>query len=534
MTSLLRKMKPADSIPVIDLFAGPGGLGEGFSSILGNYGRRRFDVRLSIEKDVVAHRTLSLRALYRAMRDQHVPDCYYDYVTGKISREELFAHPDVPLEARHAALEARCAELGNTPNQEVDSWIESALDGASEWVLIGGPPCQAYSMAGRSRMRPGDPKKFESDARHLLYEQYLRILRDFGPTVFVMENVKGILTSRLGGSLIFDRILSDLQSPGNGHHYEIRSFVKDGANLTPLDYLIASEAFGLPQARHRVILFGIRSDWAGRGAHVLNEAGRLVLKPASSMVTVEEALAGIPPLRSRLSREDDSHSTWLSALRDAKQALKGWRHPDRQEIEEKMVGACTQAQNHYSFGGSFIECEQDLSGMPQLLRAWVEDSRVGGVLQHETRKHMRSDLGRYLFAACYAEVKERSLKVPDFPPKLLPLHGNIYHESVPFLDRFRVQLRDKQSTTIVSHIAKDGHYYIHHDPAQCRSLTVREAARLQTFPDNYYFEGSRTHQYWQVGNAVPPYLARQIGEIVLDFFDGAVTGCQQHQHAEVV
>jgi len=527
-------MKPADSIPVIDLFAGPGGLGEGFSSILGDYGQRRFDVRLSIEKDAVAHRTLSLRALYRAMRDTHVPDCYYDYVTGKISREELFAHPEVPPEARHAALEARCAELGGTPNQEVDNWIEAALDGASEWVLIGGPPCQAYSMAGRSRMRPGDPKKFESDARHLLYEQYLRILHDFGPTVFVMENVKGILTSRLGGSLIFDRILSDLQSPGNGHHYEIRSFVTDGTNLTPLDYLIESEAFGLPQARHRVILFGIRSDWASKGAHVLNEAGRFVLKPAPSLVTVDEALAGMPPLRSRLSREDDSHSTWLSALRDAKQALKGWRHPDRQEIEDKMIGAYAQAQNHESYGSSFVECDQDLSGMPQSLRAWLGDPRVGGVLQHETRKHMRSDLGRYLFAACYAEMKERSLKVPDFPPKLLPLHGNVYDESVPFLDRFRVQLRDKPSTTIVSHIAKDGHYYIHHDPAQCRSLTVREAARLQTFPDNYYFEGSRTHQYWQVGNAVPPYLARQIGEIVLDFLDSAMTSCQQHQYAEVV
>lgn len=134
---------------------------------------------------------------------------------------------------------------------------------------------------------------------------------------------------------------------------------------------------------------------------------------------------------------------------------------------------------------------------------------------------MESDLHRYLFASSFAREEKRSPKLRDFPKALLPSHQNVDSDSSPFDDRFRVQLRNQPSTTIVSHIAKDGHYYIHPEPSQCRSLTVREAARLQTFPDNYFFEGNRTEQYHQVGNAVPPLLARKIGEVVLRLLQSA-------------
>ena len=135
---------------------------------------------------------------------------------------------------------------------------------------------------------------------------------------------------------------------------------------------------------------------------------------------------------------------------------------------------------------------------------------------------MPSDLRRYAFAASFAAVTGCSPKLADFPESLLPNHNNIAlgRQGKMFSDRFRVQLRDRPSTTVTSHISKDGHYFIHYDPRQCRSLTVREAARLQTFPDNYRFEGPRTAQYHQVGNAVPPYLARQIAEIIAEILDG--------------
>lgn len=513
-------MKQQGPIPVIDLFAGPGGLGEGFTSLVDSDGARRFVVKVAIEKDPVAHRTLSLRAFFRSFPPGLVPECYYDYVRGNLTREELFAHPDAAEAVKQASSEARCAEMGKSPQEteKIDKWIKDALGGTREWALIGGPPCQAYSLAGRARMRLKDPTAFESDKRHFLYTEYLRIIREFAPSVFVMENVKGMITSQHGGSPIFDRILSDLTSPGNGLRYQIRSIVVDKEELEPKDFIIEAEKFGVPQRRHRVILFGIRSDLASDSDDLGRKRSRFLLTPVAKPVSVEEALSGLPPLRSRLSKEPDSHEAWLSALQMATTGLKGWKTITRFKMETMMVDAAAKAASYSSVGYRFDPRKILLDvTLPQELQAWLHDPKLGGVLQHETRSHMRSDLHRYLFASCFARENNYSPKLTIFPPKLRPAHGNIDAENVPFTDRFRVQLAKEPSSTVVSHIAKDGHYYIHHDPSQCRSLTVREAARLQTFPDNYFFEGNKTQQYHQIGNAVPPYLARKIAEVVNDF-----------------
>jgi DNA (cytosine-5)-methyltransferase 1 len=129
------------------------------------------------------------------------------------------------------------------------------------------------------------------------------------------------------------------------------------------------------------------------------------------------------------------------------------------------------------------------------------------------------DLLRYQFSSIFTQTYKRFPKLQEYSahsPKLLPDHDNA--ESGKFADRFRTQPADQVATTVTCHISKDGHYFIHYDPDQCRSWTVREAARVQTFPDNYLFCGSRTAQFHQVGNAVPPYLAKQIAEIVFTIF----------------
>ncbi|MCW5643004.1 MAG: DNA cytosine methyltransferase [Rhodoferax sp.] len=499
------------TVPIIDVFAGPGGLGEGFSALKDEQGKRAFRIALSVEKDAIACRTLRLRAVRRHLGDAGELDCYYALLRGEISREVFDAMAPVRLASADVDREVLNAEMGKVPALHVDARIRDALGNATDWVLIGGPPCQAYSLAGRAR-RANDAN-FEADEKHFLYREYLRILRVHAPPVFVMENVKGLLSSHHGGSPMFSRILRDLGAPARGLGYDIRSLVRrdDGFGLMPVDFLIEGEQYGIPQARHRVILLGIRSDLAHRPSGLLHKA--------SSPVTVNEVLSGLPRLRSRLSRGADSIDAWHEAVRLAPSAVRGWGVEGERQLIAAMVAAAKDARSLGDSGGAFVPKRSTLAGAPRELAKWLSAPQLGGVIQHEARQHMASDLARYLFAAAYAKEFKLSPTLDVFPAALLPAHENARRfegAKAPFLDRFRVQCGDMPSSTIVSHISKDGHYYIHYDPAQCRSLTVREAARLQTFPDDYFFEGNRTQQYVQVGNAVPPFLALKIAEIVRD------------------
>lgn len=495
-------------IPIIDLFAGPGGLAEGFAALKGYKQQPVFEIGLSIEKDAVAHKTLALRAVFRRLCGTKHVKHYYSYIRGEIDEATFRKQPSVADAFEHASKEARCLELGKADEKSIDGEIRTALGGQDTWVLIGGPPCQAYSLAGRSR-RAHD-KTFQKDEKHFLYREYLRIIQVHRPTIFVMENVKGLLSSQHSGSPMFEKIIMDLSKPAEGVEYEIRSFVKkgDSSSLDPTDYVIQAERHGIPQSRHRVILLGVRKD-VGASRHEL-------LSPIPKPVTVKQAIEDLPPLRSRLSRAD-SLEAWRKAVQAGSSYVKGWGTDSEPGMIELMRASAAAALS-INTGKPFIQKDYRKPKKPTELQLWLHDRNLGGFCQHEARSHMASDLARYLFAACFAQSQGYSPRLDVFPTKLLPDHINVQSdratEVIPFKDRFRVQCGKDPSTTVVAHIAKDGHYYIHYDPTQCRSLTVREAARLQTFPDNYFFAGNRTEQYTQVGNAVPPLLANKLAKVV--------------------
>lgn len=522
-------------INIIDLFAGPGGLGEGFSSFTSSK-ENPFQIRMSVEKEASAHKTLTLRAMFRILRRKKYTKAYFDYVEGKITKDELInLHPEQWAEALHETMGVPTA-LGDD-NETIHKRLRSLKRKHKEepWIVIGGPPCQAYSLVGRARNKGIEGYTPEDDKRHFLYQEYLEVLSIIEPDVFVMENVKGILSSKVNGAPIFPHILSDLENPGlsatgkkSGRKYKIFSFVKSpdkeglfsSAYSDNNDFIIKSENFGIPQTRHRVILLGIAED---------KNINRPPLLKETEEVPIELILNGLPELRSTISNrknlEKDSPEEWKRSITEyiekVKSELKGdalYRQflPELSEYAKNLQSDLPSKDNQYK---NYLISPY----APKKLSSWLTRNRPTVVLNHEARSHMRSDLGRYIYSACWASKdlfrgkKGPFPKAEDYPDCLEPDHAN--WNSGKFADRFRVQRYGRPATTVTSHISKDGHYFIHPDPTQCRSLTVREAARIQTFPDNYFFEGNRTEQYVQVGNAVPPYLAKQLAEVVYKVID---------------
>ena len=279
--------------------------------------------------------------------------------------------------------------------------------------------------------------------------------------------------------------------------------------ISAQDCLLKSEDYGVPQNRHRIIIIGVRSDLTFKPTP---------LKQSTFKRTVRDAIGNMPRLRSGLSKDEDTNSNWVEAIcRQAEEHLIGSTNIDDfiQEQIKKIKGENEALER----GAAFVGRQQILQGSESnTLLEELSDPRIGGYVQHQTRSHMSSDLLRYFLVSALGSSLNRSPTLSDWQGQLdalKPNHKNVSTEVASLKtsthkDRFRVQVWDRPSSTVVSHISKDGHYFIHPDPSQCRSLTVREAARLQTFPDNYFFCGNRTQQYHQVGNAVPVFLAKQI------------------------
>lgn len=367
-------------IPVIDIFAGPGGLGEGFSSLTDEYGNRCFRIVLSIEKEKFAHRTLELRAFFREF-SKDTPKEYYEYLKGNITRDELFQ--TYPVQAAKAQEIAWHAELGKNdefPSELIDQRICNALDGAGTWVLIGGPPCQAYSVIGKARIQGSDPSQYENDSRHFLYKEYLRIITVHQPSVFILENVQGIISTTVKGMRIFQEIIRDLQTPyltldsaNETTHcthdtlgYRLYSPTKPvSTEMNPTDFVVNMEKYGIPQKRKRVIIVGIRDNILKRPK---------ILKSRKTLIPVKRVIEDLPKIRSSISGREKEVKSWLTVIKEFKESE--WINDSRinSDLRNLIIRKIKYIRNHIQQGGRFVPARVG----PKYHPSWYIDKKLGG------------------------------------------------------------------------------------------------------------------------------------------------------------
>lgn len=412
------------ALQVVDLFAGPGGLGEGFSAL--DQGSS-FKVLVSAEMDPAAHSTLRLRAFYRALRrnNSDALDDYYKFCEAEKASKPWTQKSKAQWE--EAEREARMIRLGSEDgNVELDKILASGLKKQEPWVLIGGPPCQAYSLVGRSRNKGKVEYKPEDDHRHYLYKEYLRIIQKNKPAVFVMENVKGILSSKVAGELIFPQILQDLADPdvalgfpsSKFGKYKIVSLVSDEVFESGDDpkkiklnkFTIKSEDFGIPQSRHRVILVGVSEKYADG----VNKQRLHISDP----VTIEECIGKLPRIRSKISKGKDNDEIWsnlvLNHVGELLKSLVGIEAACPKLLGEMIVAqSVLRKQQNLSCGKTRLPRPGYIADDLDLLHEWLEDDQLTVWLNHESRKHMSADLRRYVYASIFAAANNRSPKGHD-------------------------------------------------------------------------------------------------------------------------
>lgn len=405
----------------IDLFAGAGGLSEGFT-------KAAFDPIAHVEIDEAACYTLKTRIAYHYLKDNNKLDTYITYLKGEITRKELYAC--IPSGLLGAVINLPISEEHNLT---IHKLIESRLNEKKIDLIIGGPPCQAYSLIGRARSDTG----MKGDHRNYLYVHYAEYLEKYQPKLFVFENVIGLKSA---GDGVYLKNMKDLFLKKG---YEMQIFNVDATN------------FGVLQKRRRIIIIGCK-----QGLSIKIPDLELVRK--KSVNNVECLLMDLPKIG----------------------AGKG---------KDKYLPYYTKTNN-------YLEQNHIRNGIEILTH-------------HIARPNTEQDKEIYRIAVSKWNSDKKRLNYNDLPERL-KTHRN--RES--FFDRFKVVAANEPfSQTVVAHIAKDGHYYIHPDIEQNRSITVREAARLQSFPDDYYFEGvkegaNRTAAFQQIGNAVPPLMAYEIAE----------------------
>jgi DNA (cytosine-5)-methyltransferase 1 len=399
----------------IDLFAGAGGLSEGFI-------RAGFKPIAHVEMNKDACDTIKTRTAYHWLKENKKTRIYNDYLKSENkNKEELWSN--IPEHLINSVINK---EISEKALPAIFKSIDKELNGKKVDLVIGGPPCQAYSIVGRAR------KDMESDPRNHLYKHYVKFLEKYQPKMFVFENVPGILSAKNGEYL--NKIFKAVMKAG----YELA--------IPPKNHLNAKH-FGVLQDRKRVIIIG----WK------------------------QELNLSYP----KFEEKENVFQIWRDLFSDLK-----------------------PLQN----GEGTLNAVEYIKPTTEYLKHSKIRNGLDFVTQHIVRPNNENDLEIYKIAVDLWKEKKR-LNYAKLPERLIK-HKN----TSSFTNRFQVVNGDGISNTVVAHIAMDGHYYIHPDKKQNRSISVREAARIQSFPDDYFFEGSRTAAFKQIGNAVPPLMAEKIAK----------------------
>lgn len=394
----------------IDLFAGAGGLSEGFH-------RAGFKFFAHVEMDKSACLTLKTRQAYFYLKRNKKIEIYKQYIKGDITRDEFYSN--IPNRIFNSVINA---EINSENISEIFERIDKYRKNREVDIIIGGPPCQAYSVIGRSR----DPHGMEKDKRNYLYKEYIKFLIKYNPKIFVFENVLGLLSAKNGK--IFESMKKEFSEVGYKVDYRI----------------LNSKNYGVLESRKRIILIGWRQDIEFQ-------------YPEFNKTKINFNIRNL--------------------------------------FEDLPFINAGESANEY------------VSNSNDCLRKTNIRSEWNVLTQHESRPNNIRDLNIYSEYVRVWNESGRKMKYNELPEELIT-HSN----TESFLDRFNIVPYDDICHTVVAHISKDGHYYIHPDIKQNRSISVREAARIQSFPDDYYFEESRTAAFKQIGNAVPPLLAEVIAK----------------------
>lgn len=413
----------------IDLFAGAGGLSEGFT-------RMGFTPIAHVEMNKDACDTLRTRAVFHWLRENGKENIYYNYLKSENRDKDFFWKENgVP---QHVVDSVINKEISKETLSEIFELIDSILGDKNVDVVIGGPPCQAYSVAGRAR------KNMDGDPRNFLYQYYIKFLKKYRPKMFVFENVPGILSAKNGEYL--DKIFEAVRNAG----YEL-------SLPTNSQKFLNSKNFGVLQDRKRVIIVGWRKELA------LSYPDFEITEPKFKIL--KDLFADLPELK-------NGEGT-MNAVK--------YKKPTTEYLKQSKIRG-----------------------------------EIDFVTQHIARPNNENDLEIYRMAVEEMNQGKR-LNYAKLPERLIR-HKN----TSSFTNRFQVVNGDGISHTVVAHIAMDGHYYIHPDIKQNRSITIREAARIQSFPDDYFFEGSRTAVFKQIGNAVPPLMAEKIAKKIKEILKSVV------------